>query len=816
MSASDGVDTQLVQYLSDVLRLQLSAEVQPMAPSQLMTKWQDPSPSRLEPSQLDISRVAPLRVLDAAAERRARRCAVELLGVLGSKASTALPDLVEYASQDALDDAARFEAETTLFEIASKSSSTLTPTILTQLVQQLGSNMQELSRSVLLILAPTRLAHIASLVLTDPEVPASTAALVLRELFWGVSENAQPVFHDMLANGDYAVRWKVLLVLQRLGWEFSALRPVLDSIVVGSEAIAVSNSPSLAVPTAAEVAGALIQRSSVGCSRLSAELLDPFLAAVSRSGVVGDAATVRLRCAAELGQLSPKKLQGLVESSDTLVRQRAAQIIPASSDVSRAKWLIKLASDTDVRVLSSLLDSLTVGRLKVILEGREALLTLSRTLAAMNPNEQRAEVVMRAFERLVQFGPGTRQKDWRPVFSKLLNTVAAERQMQPLAEKELGIIASAARALGGQALELPALLMKSKSTPERLLGVQLLDAVRPLRSGGFSRSAVLLVDPEPAVREYVLAGFVKNPERTRDELKYPPATGATTLRGAMAALSVRDVKQTALARTAAEWLQEVSCREFLLVLSAPLMHAPQTRAVVQTRLLPCLKQSPTVSEAAVDALGVDAELRREVVSGLLDESLDQAIIPAVLLRGERWHLTPSEAAELLRRALRTLPVSQAVALLPVAVRPAASEWGAQRELEDLAERAGIDTADGCAALWAASTVAQGRYAWDKWFKAEIDRDDKPFFTCAALGDSDVAQKELTALLAKAPVRRQATLLRRLAAVPVLRSTEELRSMVQQTLQAPNDEIRCQSVRVALRIDSDFEQTRAATRRSLYG
>lgn len=41
-------------------------------------------------------------------------------------------------------------------------------------------------------------------------------------------------------------------------------------------------------------------------------------------------------------------------------------------------------------------------------------------------------------------------------------------------------------------------------------------------------------------------------------------------------------------------------------------------------------------------------------------------------------------------------------------------------------------------------------------------------------------------------------------------------MVQQTLQAPNDEIRCQSVRVALRIDSDFEQTRAATRRSLYG
>lgn len=809
-------DPQLIVYLIDVLNLKLASDLQPVAPSQLVTKWQDPSPARLETSHLDRALVGPLSVIDSAAERGARRCAVELLGMLGGKASTALPELVHYASQSELDDVARFEAETALFRIAAQSGPTLIPATLVELVQGLRSDREELVRSVLLMLAPTRIAQIASLLLTDPTVPDQSAADLFRELYWGEQDNARSVFQDLLTHGEYAARRKALVVLEKLGWDLESLHRFVDAALISGETAPLSSQGRVGPPAIEAVAAKIILRSGAPCSRVAPQLLDPLFRALSSEGDIGAAAARRLGCAAEAGQTPQKTLLALVQSHDPRVRARSAQILAVAPEAGKLKLQKKLAEDADSAVRAAVLDRIIFERAAYRAAGRELLLSLAISLAN-DPTASR-EHMQALLERIAQFGVGSMSREWQKVLPKLLRHVAVQQKTELLTEQGGRTVTALMRAIEGKSGETAMRLSRSSSMPERLLGAQLLaSSLSQGASGVVGRIGLLLADPAVEVREYVLEALAGNFDRIKGGTKGLLAAQSPLVRGAVAALSMQDPKSgAAQIRVAASWLQQASCSELFAVFSEPLVKAPSTRAVISSRLLPCLKAERRITTQMVSALRSASDLTSRVVQGVLDSSLDPQMALVLSQQTSQWKISPEQVLELFEVAWKALPIAQGAHIVSLAKQTGVPERDLAHALEDFAERAGTDSKSGCIALWTASSLMKGEYDWKSRFKAEIKAADEPFVTCAAEGDGEVAQQALTELLVEAPARNQAALLRRLAVVPELRSEEKLQQLLDRALQSPNEEIRCQGTRVAMRITEHSEPLIAAARRALYG
>jgi hypothetical protein len=116
----------------------------------------------------------------------------------------------------------------------------------------------------------------------------------------------------------------------------------------------------------------------------------------------------------------------------------------------------------------------------------------------------------------------------------------------------------------------------------------------------------------------------------------------------------------------------------------------------------------------------------------------------------------------------------------------------------------------------ASGLSGDTYNWKARFRSEATSDEEQFFTCAAYGRVDLSRRALIELLTDAPARKQAALLRRLVALSELAPDKELDDLVERVVQSPNDEIRCQGARIALRLYPQSPTAVAAVRRAIHG
>ncbi len=810
-------DPLFVQYLIDVLQLKLSADLQPAPLPQVVTKWQDPSVARLDAAQLMPPSIGPLGVLDSATERAARRCAVQLLGMISGSAAPSIPELVRYASQSALDDAARTEAEAVLFRIAAASGAALPAKALVELVQDFSSNREELVRSVLLIVAPTRILYIASLLLAEGAVPEQSVAKLFQELFWGDRESARSVFQDHLTHGEYAARRRALRVLAGLGWTLEALAPLVDAALVTPVPETTPLSPVGTHPTLAEAAARIILGSTGVCARIAPPLVEGMLSLLSQDGIVGDAAVSRLSCAVSNGQISADSLQRLKESSDVLVRRRIAQLaldVPAQSG---AKLLRSIAKDSEVSVREALLKAISAADSKPPDLLRSAVLILMQTIETQPPSQMQREELLQGVAQLVRLGLGPQRAVWVALMPRILSRLAAIQGVTILSEQERESVRSVLRVLGKDARGATERLLAGKSPGERLLGAQLLEPISQGRTGAVGALVKLLGDPESKVREYALSALVLGLEHSRVALKAITLPTGAAAQGALRAITLQDAKgQSPQLRSAISWLQNSSCQEFLTVLSEPIVQGALTRPVVATRLIPCLTNARIAHVRTMTALSGDPELSQLVVRGVLDESLDPALIPVVLSQTERLRLSPREVLSLLEVGLSKLPIQEGAALLSYAAKGGLPEREAIKVVEDFAQRAGVRSPTGCEALWVASGLSGDTYNWKARFRSEATSDEEQFFTCAAYGRVDLSRRALIELLTDAPARKQAALLRRLVALSELAPDKELDDLVERVVQSPNDEIRCQGARIALRLYPQSPTAVAAVRRAIHG
>lgn len=810
-------DPLFVQYLIDVLQLKLSADLQPVPLPQVVTKWQDPSVARLEAAQLLPPGIGPLGVLDTATERAARRCAVQLLGMMGSSAAPSIPELVRYASQSELDDGARTEAEAVLFRIAAASGPALPAKALVELVQDFSNNREELIRSVLLIIAPTRIFYIASLLLSEGSVPEQSVAKLFQELFWGDRESARSVFQDHLTHGEYAARRRALRVLAGLGWSLEALAPRVDAALVTPTPETTPLSPVGTGPTLAEAAARIILGSAGACARIAPPLVEGMLSLLSQDGIVGDAAISRLRCAVSSGQISADSLQRLKESGDVLVRRRLVQPALAAPAQSGAKLLRSLAQDPEISVREDLLKAISATDSKSPDLLRSAVLTLMQTIETQPPSQAQRGELLQGVAQLVRLGVGPQRAAWVALMPRMLSRLAAIQGVAILSEQERESVRSVLRPLGKDARGATERLLAGKSPGERLLGLQLLEPISRGRTGAVGALVKFLGDSESKVREYALSALVLGLEHSRVALKAITLPPGAAGQGALRAITLQDAKSPSpQLRSAISWLQNSSCEEFLTVLSESIVKGALTRPVVATRLLPCLKTSRIVQVRTMTALSSDPEISQLVIQGVLEESLDSALIPVALSQAERLQLSPREVLSLLEVGLSKLPVQEGAALLSYAAKGGLPEREAIKVVEDFAQRAGVRSPTGCEALWVASGLSGDTYNWKARFRSEATSDEEQFFTCAAYGRVDLSRRALIELLTDAPARKQAALLRRLATLSELAPDKELDDLVERVVQSPNEEIRCQGARIALRIYPQSPTAIAAVRQAMYG
>lgn len=806
----------IVDYLVDVIHLKFPNKIPPFSPPQFVNKWQDAGPSKIEAPYIDPARVDPLRVTESAAERNARNCAVELLGMMGEVASTALPDLVEYASQGELDDQSRNRAQEALYAVATASRNNVAEETLRRLVKALAGAESALSRSVLMIVAPAHWQVTIDLAVTESLVGVSDASSLLSELFEAMPELVVPEIAKILRGDDALGISRALEILSIL-----KLAPApLISVVEDKFFASLKNEPGALnfEPQIQRSAAEILMLSGDICAGVSASSFERAVAFIDWEGIIGNAALQRMRCAMLERLVASPRVDALRRSENPLVRERAvhlASILPGRSALS---VLTVLTEDPILSVRVSAINELS----KVGVEQRNqavAVLLKILTPISKSPISDDDRVIVKSILSVIdKLDVRLGWQSWGPVLKRLVLSYGAESKFTVAPSSGQLELSKVLNLLGRQGLEIPKALLRSSKPEERLTAANLIALASGANPQALSLLVPLLGDENSEVRGYVFAILAsERVDLLPPIIKQAIGSKQTLVRGAGLILHPGSFRPEQL-KVAEDWISQSSCLELLLGLSQPALNQEQLYQIALPRVPKCLSElGPEWSERVVSVWGgskVDPRRRELLLKSLTELEPEHQLRVAVIKMASELGLSSQELVLLSKSSLEEIAPEQAISLLPTFSRYGNSANELSPQLRNLRGRFPMGSQERCAVVDVLSQVDQ-EFDWLDYFKDELGQGEEGVGCLGAVNPSS-ASEALIKLLPEVPLRKQIRILRRLAVVEGLSLPESLRDFLTNSLGSANEELRCLSTKVAVHSGYVTPLTQIAVRRSLYG
>ncbi len=806
----------LVDYLVDVIHLKFPNKVPPFSPPQFVNKWQDAGPSKIEAPYIDPSRVDPLRVTESAAERNARNCAVELLGMMGGVAASSLPDLVEYGSQDELDDQSRNRAQDALYAVAAGAQGNVSEETLERLLKASTGEGAALSRTVLMIVAPANWQMIIRLALSKSEVAVTDASQLIAEIFETIPELVITELGKILRGDESPSVSRVLEVLSRLGLAPAPLIPVIEERLFAPfnhEAGALNIEPE-----AQRSAAKILVLSGDLCAGTSESSFERAARFIDQDGVIGDAALQRIRCALLKGLVAAPRVESFRKSENPLVRERFARLAPLLSAKAALSTLAVLTEDPVLSVRVSAIRELSrVGQAQRN-QATSILLKILTPISKRQLNSEDREVVKLSLSTLEKLGINLGWQGWGPVLKRLVLSYGSESSSTVKPSDTQRELSRVLALLSRQSLEIPKALMLSSKADERLIAARLIVLATDSNPQALSLLVPLLGDASPELRAYAFAKLAAEPPaRLAPIIKQAIGSKQGRVRGVGLIMTSGQLKSDQT-KMAVSWIEQAACLELLISFSQPAFIQEQLYQAAIQRVPQCLSElRPEWSDEVVSAWlspKIDERRRELIVRSLIDLEPEQPLRLSVIRNSPQLGLSPQELTLLSKSSLDELEPEQALSLMPALKQYGARASDLIPQVSGLSGRFPTELQARCAVVEVLSRIDE-EFDWVDYFKDEVSETDDGV-GCVRSVEPSRASQALIKLLPEVPLRKQVRVLRRLAVTEGLAISDVLTEFLASSLSSSNEELRCQSTKVALRSGYLTPLAKAAVRRSLYG